>query len=109
MDLFINCPGCGDRLIGIRSKVRRDLTFLCSDCGIQTFVRGHRGLYRITKIRQGQSVFYQWVVCHQCKIAINQDALRFGAECPGCGLELVHGLDGSEGYSEEEVLAWKAS
>jgi len=109
MEIYINCPGCGDKLIGNRSKIRRDLTFICRDCGIQVLCQGNRGLYRIMKVRQGQAVFYRWVICHQCRIAINQDRLKLDPVCPGCGLELVHGLDGSEQYSKEEVLAWKGS
>ena len=71
MSLCTNYPGCGESMIGNRSKIRRDLTFLYRDCGVPALVRGNRDLYRITKTRQGQNVFYQWVICNQCKIAVS--------------------------------------
>ena len=107
MKLQIYCPSCGEALEGKRSEIRRDLNFNCHDCGVQIFIRGRRGLSRFLRVRQGQGVLYRWVICSECKIAVNQDRLRWKPECPGCGLTLIHGFDGTEEYSEEEVEKWK--
>ncbi|HEC62754.1 MAG TPA: hypothetical protein ENI27_10960 [bacterium] len=108
MKLLVYCPGCGDALEGKRSELRRDLNFHCHDCGVQIFFRGHRGIARFLRVRQGQGVIYRWVICSQCKIAVNQDRLQWKPECPGCGLTLIHGFEGTEEYSEEEVEKWKS-
>ncbi len=108
MKLLIYCPVCGEALEGKRSGLRRDLNFHCHACGVQIFIRGHRGIARFLKFRQGQGLLYRWVICSQCKIAVNQDVLKWDPECPRCGQVLIHGLNGSEEYSEEEVNKWKS-
>jgi len=107
MEVTIWCPGCGQALKARRSELRRDMNFSCTDCGVQVFFRGNRGLSRVMQIRKGQGVFYRWVICGECKIAVNQDRLISDSECPGCGQKMIHGLDGTEEYSEEEVNKWK--
>ncbi|MBA7495695.1 hypothetical protein ES702_06284 [subsurface metagenome] len=108
MKLLAYCPACGEALEEKRSEIRRDLTFNCHDCGVQIWIRGHRGITRFLRVRQGQGVFYRWVICSQCKVAVNQDVLKWDQECPKCYRTLTHGIEGLEEYSEEEINKWKS-
>lgn len=108
MDLIIYCPACAGKLKGKRSGIRRNLSFICKECSVQILFQSDRGLSRFLAVRQEQAVFYRWVICLRCNIAVNQDFLLRDRFCPGCGMEMTHGLDGSEEYSKKEVEEWKS-
>ncbi len=109
MELFMYCPACAVKLTGKRSEIRRDLSFNCDECGVLVLFKGRQGLSRFLDVRRGQAVFYRWVICVACNIAVNQDRLIHDPNCPGCGYELSHGLDGSEGFSDSEINKWKGA
>jgi len=105
MDLVIQCPACGESLIGTRSEMRRDINFHCGDCGVQVFIRGSRGIWRYLRIRNGMAVFYNWVICSSCLVAVHKDRLIDSPLCPACGKHLVLVFRGDEEIDELKKAA----